>query len=139
MLDIFKHRTVKTAYANTYVEVDSAETDFLLWEHELDSLIEKEIQAMPAKMREIYVMKRQQYMTTKEIAEALNISEHTVNTQMKRTLQHTGYFNLPALYSPLGNFVTLVKPKFILSCSLHLTFYNLFLFGSYSFPLFLSV
>src|SRR3569833_1013175 len=88
ILDVFKHRNVKAAYAGQYVEVDSVETDFLLREHELEALIEKEIQAMPPKMREIYILKRQQYLSTKEIAEQLNISEHTVNTQMKRALQH---------------------------------------------------
>lgn len=88
VLDVFKHRTIKTAYANQYVEVDSAETDFLLREKDLKALIEKEIAAMPPRMREIYILKRNQYLTTKEIAEELGISEHTVNTQMKRALHH---------------------------------------------------
>ncbi|HEY4325134.1 MAG TPA: RNA polymerase sigma-70 factor [Mucilaginibacter sp.] len=88
VLDVFKHRSIKTAYANQYVDVDSTETDFLLREHELEALIEKEIQAMPPKMREIYILKRRQYLSAKEIAEQLDISEHTVNTQMKRALHH---------------------------------------------------
>jgi RNA polymerase sigma-70 factor (family 1) len=88
VLDIFKHRTVRTAYAHTYVEVNSAETDFLIRERELEALIAKEIEAMPPKMREVYILKRQQYLSTKEIAEQLDISEHTVNTQMKRALRH---------------------------------------------------
>lgn len=88
VLDIFKHRDVKLAFANQYVEVDSAETDFLIREKELEALIEKEIQAMPPKMREIYILKRKHYLSAKEIAEQLDISEHTVNTQMKRALQH---------------------------------------------------
>ncbi|MDB5004416.1 MAG: polymerase sigma 70 [Mucilaginibacter sp.] len=88
VLDIFKHRTIRTAYANRYVKVDSAETDFLLRENELIALIEKEIAAMPPKMREIYILKRKQYLSSKEIAEQLGISEHTVNTQMKRALHH---------------------------------------------------
>lgn len=88
VLDIFKHRTVEAAYANQYIEVDTAQTDFLLREKEISALIEKEIIAMPPKMREIYELKRKQYLSTKEIAEQLNISEHTVNTQMKRALKH---------------------------------------------------
>jgi len=88
VLDIFKHRTIKTAYAEQFIEVDSAETDFLLREKELEALIEKEIAAMPPKMQEIYRLKRQQYLSAAEIAEQLDISEHTVNTQMKRALHH---------------------------------------------------
>ncbi|MFD2872009.1 RNA polymerase sigma-70 factor [Mucilaginibacter ximonensis] len=88
VLDVFKHRDVKLAYANQYVEVDSVETDFLVREKDLEALIEREIQAMPPKMREIYILKRKQCLSTKEIAEELGLSEHTVNTQMKRALQH---------------------------------------------------
>jgi RNA polymerase sigma factor (sigma-70 family) len=88
VLDVFKHREVKLAYAGQYVEVDTADTDFLIREKELEALIEKEIQAMPPKMREIYILKRRQYLSTKEIADQLDISEHTVNTQMKRALKH---------------------------------------------------
>lgn len=88
VLDIFKHRTIKAAYAKQYIDVDTAQTDFLLLEHEITALIEKEIAAMPPKMREIYELKRKQYLSAREIAEQLDISEHTVNTQMKRALKH---------------------------------------------------
>ncbi|MGF7080396.1 RNA polymerase sigma-70 factor [Mucilaginibacter sp. UYCu711] len=88
VLDIFKHRKVKAAYSSQFVEVDSAQTDYLLREKEITALIEKEIAMMPPKMREIYELKRKDFLSTREIAGKLDISEHTVNTQMKRALKH---------------------------------------------------
>ena len=88
VLNIFKHRTVRTAYTNQFIEVDTTQIDFILREHELEALIKKEIQAMQPKMRKIYILKRKQYLSTNDIAKQLGLSEYTVNTQMKRALQH---------------------------------------------------
>lgn len=88
ILNIFKQREFRIIYANQFIEVDSSETDYLVRERDIVALIEKEIESMPPKMREIYEMKRKKYLSAKEIAEQLDISEHTVNTQMKRALKH---------------------------------------------------
>jgi len=91
IFDVFKHKGIIRKYVdsgNHYIEVNNDNTDFLIREKDIASLIEKEILAMPPKMREIYNLKRKDFMSTKEIATALSLSEHTVSTQMKRALKH---------------------------------------------------
>ncbi|QNK61084.1 RNA polymerase sigma-70 factor [Pedobacter sp. PAMC26386] len=91
IFDIFKHKGIIRKYADSgkhYIEVNNPETDYLIREKDIAILIEKEIAAMPEKMREIYLLKRKQFLTTKEIAEQLGLSEHTVSTQLKRALKH---------------------------------------------------
>jgi len=53
----------------------------------LADLIEKEIQALPSKMRQIFELSRKQYLSYKEIAEQLEISEHTVKSQVSNALR----------------------------------------------------
>lgn len=67
----------------------SVETpDEQLIESELESYIHKAIDLLPQKRREIFMMNRFNELTYKEIAEVLNISLKTVETQMGRALKH---------------------------------------------------
>ncbi|WP_219223630.1 RNA polymerase sigma factor [Pedobacter antarcticus] len=91
IFDIFKHKGIIRKYADSgkhYIEVNNPETDYLIREKDITILINKEIAAMPPKMREIYLLKRKQFLSTKEIAGQLGLSEHTVSTQLKRALKH---------------------------------------------------
>jgi RNA polymerase sigma-70 factor (family 1) len=91
IFNIFKHQHIIQEYINSgnhFIEVDSAETDYLIREKDIAALIEKEIATMPPRMREIYELKRTAFLSTKEIAEQLNISEYTVSTQLKRALKY---------------------------------------------------
>lgn len=91
IFDIFKHKGIIKKYAESgehYIELDSVETDYLVREKDITALIAQEIAAMPPKMREIYLLKRKSYLSTKEIALQLGISEHTVSTQLKRAMKH---------------------------------------------------
>lgn len=54
---------------------------------ELIALIDAEIENMPPKMKEIFLLSRRKHMTYREIGDLLNISEHTVNTQVQRALK----------------------------------------------------
>jgi RNA polymerase sigma-70 factor (ECF subfamily) len=49
--------------------------------------IHKAIDELPQQCRQIYLMKRYDYLKYTEIAEILNISINTVKTQMKRALK----------------------------------------------------
>ena len=53
---------------------------------ELTAVIEREIDLMPPKMREIFNLSRKSHLSHKEIAASLGISEHTVSTQIQRAL-----------------------------------------------------
>lgn len=91
VFDAVKHQGIIRKYIDSgqhFIEISHEGADFLIREKDIASIIEQEILAMPPKMREIYNLKRKDFMSTKEIAETLSLSEHTVSTQMKRALKH---------------------------------------------------
>lgn len=91
IFDLAKHKGIIRKYVESgkhYLEGINADTDYLIREKDIMLLIEKEISAMPPKMREIYTLKKKYFLSTKEIAAELSLSEHTVSTQMKRALKH---------------------------------------------------
>ncbi|WP_214226692.1 RNA polymerase sigma-70 factor [Pedobacter sp. B4-66] len=90
VLNVFRHVAITQEYISSFKEVIDnapAQTDYRIREKDLKSLIEKEINNLPEKMREIFQLRRQEYLSNKEIADRLNISEHTVATQIKRALK----------------------------------------------------
>ncbi|MEJ2903077.1 RNA polymerase sigma-70 factor [Pedobacter panaciterrae] len=91
IFDVVKHKGIIRKYVDSgkhYVEISNEDTDYLIREKDIALLIEKEILTMPPKMREIYTLKKKYFLSTKEIATELSLSEHTVSTQMKRALKH---------------------------------------------------
>lgn len=103
IFDIFRHKNAIRKYVEKgehYIDVDSFQTDYLIREKDIAALIQKEIAGMPAKMRAIYEMKYNDFRRTKDIADALGISEHTVSTQLKRAAKH--------LKSRLGVFIFVI-------------------------------
>lgn len=64
------------------------EADQPLLEKDLTSLIGAWIAALPERRREIFVRYYFQHLTTKEIAEELNISQKTVQNQLSITVQY---------------------------------------------------
>jgi len=77
-------------YANSlrdYAEKGVSITDHLLREKQLKSIIEQEISALPGKMREVFELSRNEYLSHAEIAERLGISEHTVRAHVKKALK----------------------------------------------------
>ncbi|MGE8376848.1 MAG: RNA polymerase sigma factor [Sphingobacterium sp.] len=77
-----KYLESMSSYASTYV----ADTDHVIREKQLQDIIEREIQNLPEKMREIFQLSRKQYLSHKEIAEKLGISEKTVKNQISNAL-----------------------------------------------------
>lgn len=69
--------------------INENENSFLpqLHEKELSAVIEKEIEKLPSKMRRIFEMSRKEYLSHKEIAEALDISDKTVKKQISNALK----------------------------------------------------
>lgn len=89
-LTTFAHKQVEDQYLRTAaakVRIFYEGTDYMIREKDIAELIEKEISRLPLKMREIFLLSRQEGLTYKQIAETLQISEETVNTQMKRALK----------------------------------------------------
>lgn len=89
-LTTFAHKQVEDEYlrsAATRVRVFYEGADHLIREKDIADLIDREIAKLPPKMREVFLLSRKEGLTYKEIADTLQISEETVNTQMKRALK----------------------------------------------------
>lgn len=89
-LNIFAQKKVRDSYEESLLHFANEQTivtDHLIRERQMTELIEKEITAIPEKMREIFILSRKSYLKNKDIAELLGISEHTVATQIKRALK----------------------------------------------------
>ena len=54
---------------------------------ELDNIINKEIENLPSKMKEVYVLSRKENLSHKEISEKLAISDKTVKKQIGNALK----------------------------------------------------
>lgn len=53
---------------------------------ELEEHINKEIDKLPLKCREVFILSRKEFLSNKEIAARLNISENTVEQHMRKAL-----------------------------------------------------
>jgi RNA polymerase sigma-70 factor (family 1) len=90
---VFKSISKKTNAA-AYFEsirhsIDSGHciTDHLVREKQLKTLIEKEIAALPPKMRQVFEMSRIENLSQREIAAELNIAEETVKKHIHHALR----------------------------------------------------
>lgn len=70
-----------------FIDQGEYTTDNIWLQKELALQIEKETNALPAKMREIFVLSREQDLSYKEIAEQLNISDQTVKKQIYNAMK----------------------------------------------------
>ena len=62
--------------------------DDLMEAKELNSIINKEIEKLPPKMRDVFVLSRRDQLSHKEISEKLQISDKTVKKQINNALKH---------------------------------------------------
>jgi RNA polymerase sigma-70 factor (ECF subfamily) len=88
VLNAIRHEKTKNNYLESLFDqgqASHADADYNL--KELAIIIDSEILKMPPKMQEIFNLSRKQHLSHKEIATMLNISEHTVRTQIRRALQ----------------------------------------------------
>lgn len=86
ILNFIAHQKVIDKYTSSlegFVEAGEVAGDELLIEKQLRVLIEQEIAGLPDKMREIFELSRMQGLSHRQIAEKLNISEHTVKSQVQ--------------------------------------------------------
>lgn len=89
VLDYIAHNKIVDKYYESFLQTYnlSEETDYLIRQKEIQQIIEKEIEALPTKMKTIFLLSRQEYLTHREISEKLNISEKTVKTQINNSLK----------------------------------------------------
>ena len=83
----------KMTYQQAYLEQlnnSGANFDFnteeTVYFHELEGVLEKLINQLPSRRKEIFILSRQQGLTYAQIAKKLDISENTVDTQVRKAL-----------------------------------------------------
>lgn len=90
ILDYVAHQKIESTYISSFsgfINQSENFTDFLLREKQLTALIEKEIAALPAKMREVFELSRKENLSHEEISRRLGISKKTVKSQVNNALK----------------------------------------------------
>ncbi|WP_316817396.1 RNA polymerase sigma-70 factor [Pedobacter nyackensis] len=90
ILDYVAHQKIESAYISSFASfLKKSEdfTDFLLREKQLEALIDKEIAALPPKMREVFELSRKENLSHEEIASRLGITKKTVKSQVNNALK----------------------------------------------------
>ncbi|MNK33363.1 ECF RNA polymerase sigma factor RpoE [compost metagenome] len=90
IFDFISHQTVESKYLGSlqnFLDNGTAVTDHVIREKQISAIIEKEIAALPPRMRLVFELSRKKYMSHKEIAEELGISQQTVTDQIKKALK----------------------------------------------------
>ncbi len=90
ILDILAHNKVSSKYIasfNQYKESGQVFADYAIRHKELEAIIEKEIEALPCKMRQVFNLSRKSFYTRKQIAQELGLSEQTVKSHMHHAIK----------------------------------------------------
>lgn len=94
ILNLVSHHKIVSDYATSiqaYAQQHTEAADELIREKQLTALIEAEINALPARMREVFILSRREHLSNKEIAHQMRLSEHTVADQIKKSLKILRY------------------------------------------------
>lgn len=86
-LDVLKHRKVESRYLSSLEKNEPAVVDDLIEDAELSDRINRAIQNLPEKCREIFLLCRFEEMKYAEVAQHLNISVKTVEMQISIALK----------------------------------------------------
>lgn len=89
-LNIIKHNKIKDRHAQIVLSEHNIQHTFedLIDANELREKIEQSINELPEKRKEIFRLSREECLKYREIAEKLNISIKTVETQMGLAIKH---------------------------------------------------
>lgn len=89
IIDFFRRALLKMNFENqeaSKTEVDPHSSDDRLMNRELESVVLQEINKLPEKMKEIFLLSREEMLSNEEIASRLNISSKTVRNQLSTAL-----------------------------------------------------
>jgi RNA polymerase sigma-70 factor (ECF subfamily) len=90
VLNLLSHKEVENKYLTSiqrFTREEDYSTDLAIREKELAGLIQKEIDQLPPKMREVFLLSRKENLSHQEIAGQLSISEQTVAKQVTNALR----------------------------------------------------
>ena len=84
-LNVLRDRKIRDEYNNKLFEAQLfSDTEDVVLDEEVQQRLQKALDALPEKCREIILLKVIENKKNKEIAEQLNIAETTVKTQVQR-------------------------------------------------------
>lgn len=90
VIDLVNHNKLQSSYISSFdgfFNNGTNITDHAVRQKELSLLIEKEIDALPEKMKQVFNLSRNEFRTHREISETLDISELTVRKQINNALK----------------------------------------------------
>jgi RNA polymerase sigma-70 factor (family 1) len=90
VLNLIRKNKFQTAYLNSLAQfINEASTATMdeLNERDLATAIEREIQSLPPRMKQVFELSRKENLSYKEIAERLGISEETVKKQVHNSIK----------------------------------------------------
>ena len=90
VFNLLAHQKVANKYLaeiGAFIEQSNSFPDEKIREKEMAAIIEKEIQALPSKMRTIFLLSREEKLNYQQIAEKLNISDQTAKLQVHNALK----------------------------------------------------
>lgn len=90
IFNVIAHQKTAAKYLDSlqaFIDEEQRATDHLVREKQMTLLIEKEIAALPTKMRAVFELSRKEQLSHKEIAEQLSLSEQTVRKHVQHALK----------------------------------------------------
>jgi RNA polymerase sigma-70 factor (ECF subfamily) len=90
VINLMRHEQVRNGYIGSlqaYLSSISNVTVEQLDERDLQDAVEREVQTLPDKMRQVYELSRKNNLSYKEISVHLNISDKTVKKQISNALK----------------------------------------------------
>jgi RNA polymerase sigma-70 factor (ECF subfamily) len=90
VFDLMDRKKVRSNYLSSlenFIKKNEYSAEYRLREKQMAELVEREIAALPPKMREVFELSRKANLNYREIAEKLNISDNTVKKQMSNALK----------------------------------------------------
>lgn len=90
IINRISHYAVEHKYISSlknFITHDNYLADYRVREREMRKIIEREVSALPTKMKEVFELSRRDYLSYKQIAVKLQISEQTVRMHVKKALR----------------------------------------------------
>lgn len=90
IIDFYRKEAIRTTYKERQTQMGESDvvyTDTRLLTHELEAVVQQEIDKLPTKMREIFRLSREESLSNDEIATRLDISGKTVRNQLSTALK----------------------------------------------------